>query len=250
MPLHALATVELQLVMHHCDARSLVSLALCCRRFFVAASSPFAWRECGTSLATRLTLRPVDVPSFWTKTKHERAQKNRPPKSAWLRRGGKSLLRFCALDVTVPRTASRTLVALALSILLRERRVRSLDMLLACVSSRCFEHQLLRWPGAMGSLEELRLPLMHQLTPSCATKLVASTPRLRSLTLLVSAHQALVPLLLQWSTLTHLHIVEQPPEAVEGLEDVLVQLNAFCAEAKSRGVKIKSSKHRPVAVSY
>jgi hypothetical protein len=39
-----LAAIEVQLVMQHCDQRSLISLARCSRLTFEAASHPFAWR--------------------------------------------------------------------------------------------------------------------------------------------------------------------------------------------------------------
>ena len=39
-----MATVELQLVMQHCDAQSLLALARCSRFTFAAASNSFAWR--------------------------------------------------------------------------------------------------------------------------------------------------------------------------------------------------------------
>jgi hypothetical protein len=44
MSLHRLATIELQLVMQHCDAQSLLALARCSRFTLEAASDSFAWR--------------------------------------------------------------------------------------------------------------------------------------------------------------------------------------------------------------
>ena len=44
MSLDRLATVELQLIMQHCDAQSLLLLARCSRFTLHAASDPFAWR--------------------------------------------------------------------------------------------------------------------------------------------------------------------------------------------------------------
>ena len=44
MALQRLAVVELQLVMHCCDLKSLLALACCSRWTLVAASDPFAWR--------------------------------------------------------------------------------------------------------------------------------------------------------------------------------------------------------------
>ncbi len=39
-----LATVEVQLIMHHCDTSDLLALARCCRHILAAASHAFAWR--------------------------------------------------------------------------------------------------------------------------------------------------------------------------------------------------------------
>ena len=44
-PFTRLATVELQLVMHFCDQRTLIALARCSRAALAAASQPFAWRS-------------------------------------------------------------------------------------------------------------------------------------------------------------------------------------------------------------
>jgi hypothetical protein len=44
-PFARLATVELQLVMHFCDQRTLLALARCSRAALAAASQPFAWRS-------------------------------------------------------------------------------------------------------------------------------------------------------------------------------------------------------------
>ena len=43
-PFRRLATVELQLIMQHCDQRTLLALARCSRFTLSAASHPFAWR--------------------------------------------------------------------------------------------------------------------------------------------------------------------------------------------------------------
>ena len=43
-PFTRLATVELQLVMHFCDQRTLIALARCSRAALAAANHPFAWR--------------------------------------------------------------------------------------------------------------------------------------------------------------------------------------------------------------
>jgi hypothetical protein len=40
-----MAAVELQLVMHFCDQRTLIALARCSRATLAAASQPFAWRS-------------------------------------------------------------------------------------------------------------------------------------------------------------------------------------------------------------
>jgi len=43
--LQRLATVELQLIMHGCDTRTLLQLARCCRATIAAASSAVAWHH-------------------------------------------------------------------------------------------------------------------------------------------------------------------------------------------------------------
>ena len=45
MSLALLAAVKMQLIMQHCDAQSLLSLARCSRAALAAASTPFAWRH-------------------------------------------------------------------------------------------------------------------------------------------------------------------------------------------------------------
>src|SRR4051794_13141737 len=44
MSLSSLATVELQLIMHHCDLKSLLSLARCCHFALSCASTRFAFQ--------------------------------------------------------------------------------------------------------------------------------------------------------------------------------------------------------------
>jgi hypothetical protein len=73
MSLARLATVELQLIMHHLNLQSLLALARCCRSTLAAASNAFSWKCIGvvpfestiSNLAARLTasrlLRHVDV---------------------------------------------------------------------------------------------------------------------------------------------------------------------------------------------
>jgi Ran GTPase-activating protein (RanGAP) involved in mRNA processing and transport len=57
--LSALATVELQLLMHALDRSSLLSLARCSHTTLAAASQPFAWHHC----AVTLRCAGVDVPA-------------------------------------------------------------------------------------------------------------------------------------------------------------------------------------------
>jgi hypothetical protein len=73
--LSGLATVELQLIMQHCDAQSLLALARCSRFTLSAASDPFAWR--GLSSFSLVFVHTPDA--------EPDAGQRRPKISAWQR---------------------------------------------------------------------------------------------------------------------------------------------------------------------
>ena len=82
-PFRSLATVELQLVMQHCDLNTLLALARCSRFTLSAASHPFAWRALSplsfpTTVASRLhgsrLLAHCDVALRWMSATKERGQ--------------------------------------------------------------------------------------------------------------------------------------------------------------------------------
>ncbi len=73
-PFERLATVEVQLIMHHCDTIDLLSLVHCSRHTLVAASQAFAWRGATTLVQVRMR-SPADAAT----QENQLALRNRSP---------------------------------------------------------------------------------------------------------------------------------------------------------------------------
>lgn len=124
----SLHTIELQLVMHHCDARTILRLARCSRALLAAASCDFAFRFAA----------PVPVPlSAGVSSQVSR-----------------SLVRFCALSLCEPRSQDADAddgVQIALRLLLSADlfpRVREIHLISATTSAEW--DALLQHPSLFG----------------------------------------------------------------------------------------------------
>jgi hypothetical protein len=162
--LASLAAVEVQLVMHGLDVRSLGCFARCNRATRAASASPFAWRYCEYTLVLPLADDVFAPP--WNVLLKQRCARAR-----------RSTMRFCSLRLVVPYDWTRILNAV---IVLNKvmRCLRILDLEYATLSAKASLALLNRpWPG----LEELRVGTRCIIATDAARQFPPHAPRLHTL---------------------------------------------------------------------
>jgi len=97
MSFDRMATVELQIVMQHCDLRTLLALARCSRFTFAAASNAVAWRGL-SPLELDFAHPPAPEAGAWQRLRRWIRPPPLPPLPLAQRLSG-SLLRFCDIRI-------------------------------------------------------------------------------------------------------------------------------------------------------
>ena len=206
-PFQRLATVELQLVMQHCDLSTLLLLARCSRFTLSSASHPFAWRalsplsfsttvaRLGGRLRGSRLLAHCDVALRWL------------PPTNWWRQAAVENAELAAIE-SMPRLVELDTCS---------REVKSAEL-----------RRLLSHPALTG------LTALHsdtrQMDNSCTTLLPLQQPRLRTLSLLASHNSTANQHLL--APLARLHALTDLSLDVIDMDESSVEIISRCASLR------------------